>query len=78
MAYLTGKLIVLPYNKTVNIQLFRIFQSCPWLTFSTKVENAIILYMVYTITIFHEQLGLLIASTAGYTMTVLVPIQFLQ
>ena len=27
--------------------------------------------MVYTITIFHEQLGLLIASTARYTMTVI-------
>ena len=68
MVHLTG---VVQYNKMVNIRLFRIFQSCAWWTFFTKVEKVIILNMAYTITIFHEQLGLLIASTARYTMTVI-------
>ena len=67
MVHFTGQLIVVPYNDMVKIQLFRILQNCAWWTFSTKVENFIILYMAYTIIIFHEQMWLLIASTACYT-----------
>ena len=58
MVYLTGELIVDPYNKMVNIWLFSIFffKFC-MVTFSTKVKNVIILYVAYTITIFRGQLG---------------------
>ena len=69
MVHLTGELIVVPYNKTVNIRLFRIFQIC--VCVCTKVENVVILYMAYTKAIFHDQLGLLIASTAHYTVIVI-------
>ena len=71
MVHLRKELSVVQYDKMVNIWSFRIFQSCSWETFSTKVKNVIIFYMAYTITIFHGQLGLLIASTAGNTMPVI-------